>query len=210
MKSVRVNLIKRSEVRYQGAVSPKFLTITLGSAVAAVLLLLMVVRTVQYAYRKRQLVDARVLWAQMEPRFKQLNQPRNEVGAQKKLVDELGDWREKAARWSEFMLILQRSVPPQIQLGRMQLSRDAASDGTEVNRFSVKGWSEGADAESVVIGWRRALMNDPGYTNLFVSLELGHLRLAGSTMMGDQSRRSFELVGEGPVILASGEAGEKK
>ena len=205
MKSVRINLIKRSEVRYQGIVSPKFLVITCGSALIAALLLMIVVRGVQYTYRKKDLSDAREVWLKMEPRYKRLNDARAELAHQNKILAELKAQRVGAARWAEFMLMLQKTVPANIQLGHLYMA-----GGPQSGRLSIKGWSQGDDAEAVVIGWRKMLLGNSVYTNQFDSLDLGHLRLAGTVNEGEGVRRSFEFKGERRISSGSGGPGGQK
>ncbi|MFC1467381.1 hypothetical protein ACFLQY_01625 [Verrucomicrobiota bacterium] len=196
MKNVRINLIKRTEVRYQGIVSPKFLVVTFGSGLLASLLFMIAIRGIQYKYRKKDIVSASERWSIVEPRYEALKGARVELVHQKKMLEGLRKRREHVSRWTDFLRTLQRTAPANIQLGRLQLSRQVKLDGAELCRLSIKGWSQGDDAESVVIGWRKELLGDPVYTSLFDTLDLGHLRLFGKLQDGGVVRRSFEFQGE--------------
>lgn len=206
MKNVRINLIKRTEVRYQGIVSPKFLVVTFGSALLAALVLLIVVRSVQYSYRKRHIEDARKTWADLEPRYKRLKEIRAELAHENAVLTELKARQARGARWSDFLLMLQRTAPENIQLGRLHLEHVSMADGSQSSGMSIRGWSQGDGAEAAVIGWRKLLLGNSVYTNQFDSLDLGHLRLAGAVSEGSGLRRSFEFVGERQV---SGSGGQK-
>lgn len=193
MKSVRINLIARSELRYQGAVSPKFLVITLGSALIAALLLLLVVRSVQYVYRNRNLTAAREVWSGMAPRYQSLQETRAALARQQSLLRALKERQEGTVRWADFLLSLQLTVPEKMSLSQLQLSVMGSGQGQQI---SIRGQSQGDDAEAVVIAWRKMLLETPDYLTHFDSLELKYLRSSGRKNEGTELRRDFELSGE--------------
>ena len=201
MKTVRINLIKRSEVRYQGIVNPKFLVIALSSAVVAAMLLVMVVRGVQFTYRKKIVRDALQHWGRIEPRYEAVKDVRKAMARQNKILDELRSRRDKAATWDDFLLMLRKTVPQNIQFNRLSVASSIATGDDAVSRFSVTGASQGESAQASVISWQKALKQGDVYGKYFDTLELGYLRLSGR---GNDavSQRSFELKGgrqgEGP------------
>lgn len=203
MKSVRINLMNRTEVRYQGTVSPKFLAIALGSTLVSVIVLLLVVQSVQYTYRKKHLANERNVWSTMEPRYRASKKARAELSYQKNVLAALEAYEVHAAKWGDFLLTLQETIPAEIQLGYLQLVNLQTVGAADPARFLIKGWSQGDDAEGVVIEWRKSLLADPVYTNQFDSLELSHLRLAGN-LKGDVVRRSFELKGTRELAVTNG------
>jgi uncharacterized DUF497 family protein len=206
MNNVRVNLIKRAEMRYQGVVNPRFLAIAAAFTLTAVLLLVISVRGVQYSYRKRLLSDARLHWEQLEPRNASVRAVRDEMARQAEIVESLNARSEWATTWVDFLMVLEKTAPENVQLHRLTLSRSAVGGEGAQSRILISGISMGGSAEVSVISWRKALMNDPVYNKYFDSLELGYLRLSGRGTNG----RDFELRGGREGSGRSDEAGGRK
>lgn len=195
MKNVRVDLIKRAEIRYQGVVSPRFLIVTMGSALIAALLLLVAVRGIQYHYRKKQIEAAQQVWLTIGPRYQALKKAREKLAHQNEILIALEERRQKALCWGDFLLMFQKSAPENIQLNQFQIFQRRERDGSAQSIFSVKGWSQGKDAEASVISWRKRLLLDPECGHYFDSLELVYLRLAGGGNESEALRRNFEFEG---------------
>jgi hypothetical protein len=206
MNNVRVNLIKRSEMRYQGVVNPKFLAIAAAFTLTAVLLLLTAVRGVQYSYRKKLLSDARQHWEQLEPRNKSAKAVSDELSRQAEMIKDLESRGEWATTWVDFLILLQKTAPESIQLNRLTLSRSAIGGAAAKSSIFITGISTGNAAEAGVISWRKTLMGDPVYNKYFDTLELGYLRLSGRGSIG----RDFELRGGREGDGLSDEKGGRK
>lgn len=126
--NLRVNLIQPTELRYQGAVSRSFLLratlITLASlaGIAAMLFILQMNATRQTLTRSRE------RWLQIEPVFKNIQAMQEELVHDRALQKELGGWSRSRLDWYLPLLEIQRLVPSNIQLIRMNVWSSLALD----------------------------------------------------------------------------------
>lgn len=208
MKNVRINLIKRNEVRYQGVVNPKFLAFALSGAIAAALLLVVVVRSVQFTYRKSIVKGAQQHWARIEPRYESAKKVSLAIKRQTKILEELRSRRDNVTTWDEFLLMLQSTVPENIQFTRLSLYSSIVKGEDALSKFSVTGVSRGEAAEGSVFLWRELLLRSDIYLEHYDSLELGYLRQSGRG--DDVAQRSFEFEGGRVGDGSSGEKGGRK
>lgn len=197
----RVNLLKKSEQRYQGAVSRRFIFVS--AVVTPILLIatLSAVKLVQFSGVQTELKESRQIWEQIEP---QLNLYEKENKGLHKNQDALAlydGWEESQVSFVKLLDDIQATVPSNIQFTRLSL-RSEMKQATYAEkgdlgldfRLVIEGVSEGARAENDVIQLRRNLVGCKQVGDIFDSLKLASLRKREN--LGGENLREFRLLGE--------------
>ncbi len=152
--SLRVNLLKPEELRYQGPVSRQFIITLVGSALALIFVLgILVTIQRQYALSKN-LSWAREEWIKVEPRYKKDQAEQQKMFDNEALLKELNLWGSTRLQWGSLLVELQAIVPPTIQLTRMAVRSEwvfkkppAAAAAAEPAPEAAKGENATATAE---------------------------------------------------------------
>jgi len=160
--SMRIDLLKNSEKRYQGPVSGRFIGfLSIFSLLATVLLIASYVLFSMYL-RKGQLEWARDSWDFLEPRYKNLIEIRKSTAEIENLLEELKGWSNSSLPASDLLSEFQLINPDTIQFLRLNLRdsirepKGAPPEGEKVAayricRLSISGLSHGNQSESAVI-----------------------------------------------------------
>ncbi len=157
--SVRVNLLKASERRYQGPVSGRFIVfLVVFTTLAATLLF--GYHLIYTGYQRRaQLERARDFWSKLEPRHEEVMAIRARSSEINKLHEELNVWERSRTDWARLLDTLQSITPATVQMTNLSASdavvdrvdSDENPDPFRILRLSVNGRSLGQTSESVVI-----------------------------------------------------------
>lgn len=200
MSHPRVNLLKKSEQRHQGAVSHRFIFSV--SIIAPILFVALFsgIKLAQYNTVKSELRSSQSEWASLEPRYQLHQEEVRSLSACRRSLELLNGWKESEVSLSRLLAEIQGGVPPTIQLQRLSIrSTPKTSVYRQVSDFeldytlSMQGLSQGERAEDAVIGLRRELMATELLGGTFKTIRLASMRkLAGGA---DRNARDFKIEG---------------
>jgi hypothetical protein len=220
--SLRINLLKENEYRYQGPVSLRF-TILVSSALVGLILLVVLGLAAQRSMAlRRNLRDARAEWTRIEPQFNKVSDLQKSLGANDALIGELALWSKTRPSWSKLLPALQQVVPESVQFTRLNARSEwqflkppapPAGSGAEAGAkskaqatelpniparkafVSVEGRARGDLADETVVQLVRTWREADEYRPLFESVKLQRL-LRENVQGKEQPDRLFEIQGE--------------
>ena len=200
MKYPRVNLLKKSEQRYQGAVSRRFMLVSSVITPIILIAILSGVKLIQFAGVQSDLESSRKIWGDLKPRLALHQDEQRCLNGNQKILELIGGWRSTQVSQFGLMSEIQAAVPANIQLNRLSIrSEPSTSVYREVEEFkfqyklSLQGVSQGDQAEGTVIGFRKALLKTELMRATFDSVKLASMRKqAGGE---GQNLREFMLEG---------------
>lgn len=211
--SLRVNLLKEAEYRYQGPVSLRFAILISGSLVAAILLLVGVVAVQRYFSLRNSLRLAQKEWENIEDRYTDITEKQKELNGNQALLTELGKWARNRPVWGSILPEFQRMVPETVQLTRLGVRSDwiflkapapVVKEGEEqkeqpmipARKFSLmtEGLAQGELADETVVQFVRTMRENAVFTPYFESIKLQ--RLQRDSSQAGRENRQFEIQGE--------------
>lgn len=208
MKSPRVNLLKKNEQRYQGAVSRRFIMVSLVITPIVLVAVLSTVKLVQYTGIQAQLKASRAIWVDLEPRVELYKSEQSGLTANRKIMDVLDSWKRAQGSFALLLDEIRDDVPENIQISHLSIRGTLASslyaepEDAAINySMSIEGVSQGDLAEKQVIRLQKDLLDSKHVSSAFATLKLASMRK--NSRRGDVKIREFRLEGENP------EGGEK-
>jgi len=208
MNHPRVNLLKKSEQRYQGAVSHRFILVAAVVAPILLVAILSGVKLVQYATVQSDLQAGKAVWSSLEPRYQLHQKELRSLNACRTSLDLLHGWMGSQIALSQLLLEIQEEVPPTIQLQRLSVRSDPQTatyvrveDFVLDYKLMLQGVSQGERAEDAVMGLRKDLMATDLMGSVFKSVKLASMRKRAGK--DEQNARDFRIEGfskegEGP------------
>ena len=214
--SLRVNLMRESEYRYQGPVSRKFVLRASIITAATAVFLLLTVSVHQQISLSRNLKTTREDWQSIEKRFKEATVLRDKLTAHQTILNELGKWEKSRPNWTRALENLQGIVPSTIQLtklsvrGEWQFIQPPArppkeGDTTEQKpppmvparriTLNLEGKASGELADETVIQFVKTIRESAELNPMLESVKLQRL-LREASMVDVQADRVFEIQGE--------------
>ncbi|MEN7972990.1 MAG: hypothetical protein ABFR47_04055 [Verrucomicrobiota bacterium] len=199
MSFPRVNLLKRSERRYQGVVSRKFMQV--GIVVSSILFLSLFVglRLVQYAGLQSNLRGSRIVWESLEPRLAVAKEQQRVLATNRQVLELLDAWRKSQVPMEGLLLDIQEAIPENVQLMRISLRSNAknsiARNADELKlgySLTLQGVSQGEQAENAVINLRKGLQERDHLSTFFDSLKLVSMRKRQGRSGENMREFSFE------------------
>jgi Tfp pilus assembly protein PilN len=201
MNYPRVNLLKKSEQRYQGKVSRKFILIAGVGAFVLTVLLIVGLFLVHKASLRNELNSTRVLWAQMEPRMKEHARDNKELATVTQILDLFHGWEGSRAPFVKLLNDVQSVVPETVQFTRMSVQTGAVkpiyktSEELQLDyNLIIEGVAIGSQAEKQVILLQKGLLACEQIGNTFGALKLASLK--PHTSEAGENSCDFRLVGE--------------
>ena len=194
-----VNFLKRSEQRYQGAISlPLFAALSTAIPLAFVVLVFLAEAGHCQAI-KHKITKTNNALTKLKPQFKAFQQQQNLLKRQEAGFDLVDVWINKQLSAEELLKELKSTVPENIQLTSVSLAGKMekklfknAKDTIPSYRFTIQGVSEGKQPEGSVIELRKNLISLPLTSQQFPSIKLETMR----KKMGEKgSIREFKIVG---------------
>lgn len=202
--SMRIDLLKNSEKRYQGPVSGRFIGfLSIFSVLATVLLIASYALFAMYL-RKGQLEWARDSWEFLEPRYKNLIEVRNSTAEIENLLEELKGWSKSSLPTSGLLNEFQLRNPDNIQFLRLNLRdnmrepKEAPAEGEKIAayrvcRLGINGLSHGDQSESAVIDLIADLRRIGDTNSFFSTVTLNAMQKEDMSA----TTRSFSISAEG-------------
>lgn len=200
MNYPKVNLLKKNERRYQGAVSHRFLTISLVVTPILLIAVLSGVKLIQYTGVQSTLRGSRSLWADLEPKLKQYKKENKGLAANRQAIELFEGWDASRGSFVKLLTDVQGAVPENIQFTRLSVRAESGpsvyseAEEMELNyALVIEGVAEGARAENHVIALRRDLLACEQIGSTFDSMKLASLRKRDKK--GGGEAQVFRLVG---------------
>jgi hypothetical protein len=202
MKYPRVNLLKKSEQRYQGAVSRRFLLVSIVVTPILFITIFSGVKLIQYTSVQSNLKLSREVWSRLSPRLDLYKEEQRSLSANKQAMELIAGWRGTQVAHSILLTEIQGTIPSGVQLTRLAIRSELKTsvyrnpeDFPLDYRLTIQGVAEGARAEDAVIGLRKGLLKPEYMGSTFESIKLSSMRKR--TGKGGQSMREFRLEGSG-------------
>jgi len=200
MNYPRVNLLKKSEQRHQGAVSRRFVLVSIVATPILLIAVLSGIKLVQYAGVQSELKASREIWKTLEPKLALFNEEKKGLADQRQLLALFEAWRASQLPVIELMGGIQDSVPDNIQFTRLSLRSDlkrsvfrTAGDMALNYTLSIEGLSQGDRAESDVIRLQRDLLSCEVVESTFDTIKLSAMRKRQNVQ--ELTMREFRLEG---------------
>lgn len=200
MKYPRVNLLKRAEQRYQGAVSHRFMLVILAVAPILFIALFSGIKLIQSAGVESDLSSSQEIWKNLEPRLLLHQDEQRAWGIARQSMVLVDGWTGSQVSFFAMLSEIQGEVPQNIQLTRLAIRSESqtsvfakAADFSLDYKLVIQGLSEGERAEDSVFGFHKDLMATELVGSTFDSVKLASMRKQGGK--DGQSMRGFTLEG---------------
>lgn len=203
MSCPRVNLLKKSEQRYQGAVSLRFMYVAIVVTPILFIAIISGVKLVQYSSVQADLKVSRAIWQEVEPQLKLFKEERHSLETNRQALELLGGWTNSQISFVRLLTDMQDTVPQNIQFTRLSIrSKDAVSVHASAEELElrykllIEGLSQGRLAEDEVIQLRKDLLGSQAIAATFDAINLASMR----KRVGAQgiNMREFKLEGTAP------------
>ena len=200
MNYPRVNLLKKSEQRYQGVVGRRFVWVSLVVTPILFITLLSGIKLVQYASAQSSLKSNREIWKNLEPRLERYKEERSSLAVNQQAMELIQSWKGTQVAVSGLLTEIQASVPANVQLTRLSIQHELGktvyakpTDFSHEYSFTVQGTAQGERAEDVVIALLKDLLKTEHMGDTFKSIKLGSMRKR--TGKDGHAMQEFRLVG---------------
>jgi hypothetical protein len=203
MNSTRVNLLKKSEQRYQGAVSRRFTFISIVVTPILFIAILSGVKLIQFGGIQSNLKSSREIWEDLKPRLALYKEEQRGLNRNTDALELIAGWRSTLISQNGLISEIQGVVPENIQLTRLSIrstpDRSVYMEPEEFQlkyKLSVQGVAEGNRAENSVIDLRKRLLETELMNTTFESMKLASMRKRSGK--NGQNTREFLLEGFSP------------
>jgi len=183
MNYPRVNLLKKSEERYQGAVSRRFMLVSIVVTPILFIAILSGGKLIQYGGVQADLGASREIWKTLEPRLAVARDQQRGLKANRQAIELINGWQGSQVSMEGLLLDIQKTIPENVQLTRISIRgevnasvyRDVDELGLDYS-LALQGMSQGAQAEDAVIHLRKDLLTREHLSATFDSLKLISMR----------------------------------
>lgn len=183
MNTQRVNLLKKSEQRYQGVVSRRFILVSLVATPILLIAVMSGIKLMQYTGVQSELKAGREIWKALEPKLALFNEERKGLANHRQLLALFDGWKDSQAPMILLLEGIQDSVPDNIQFTRMSLRSDlvrstygTVEDMTLNYKLVIEGLAQGEMAEADVIQLQSELLACEVVESTFDSINLTAMR----------------------------------
>ena len=202
MSYPRVNLLKKSERRYQGAVSRRFMLVSIVVTPILFIALLSGVKLIQYGGVQADLKASREIWKTLEPKLAVALDQQRGLKTNRQALSLINGWKDSQVSMEGLLLDIQEVIPENVRLTRVairsevkaSLYRDAEELGLDY-RLALQGVSQGEQAEDTVINLRRDLLKKEHLSAIFDSVKLISMRKRSGADGENMREFSFEGLG---------------
>jgi hypothetical protein len=183
MNYQRVNLLKKSEQRYQGIVSRRFILVSIVATPLMLIAILSGIKLIQYTGVQSELKASREIWKTLEPKLALFNEKKKGLADNRQILSLFDGWQASQAPIIDLLGGIQDSVPDNLQFTRLSLRSDLIRSSYESNddmalkyKLVIEGLSKGNMAESDVIQLQRDLLTCEVVESTFDSIKLTAMR----------------------------------
>jgi hypothetical protein len=200
MNYPRVNLLRKNEQRYQGAVSRRFILV---SAVVTPILMIAVlsgIKLVQYNGVQADLERSQEIWKSLEPKLDLYTEESRSLRTNKKVIELLEGWRGSRLSFADMLDEIQEVVPENIQFTRFLMKSNIAGDSyqtpdamKQIFTLQIDGSALGERAEESVWRFHKDLLVIKKIEEMFETVELADIRKRSSS--DGKSISEFRILG---------------
>ena len=201
MYTGRVNLLRKNELRYQGAVSRRFIMVSMVVAPILLIAVLSGIKMLQYSGVQADLKASREIWKELEPRLSLYMEERRGLATNQQVIDFFDGWKQSKASFVQLLDGVQDTMPANIQLVRLSVRTPLKTDSYATPKeleldynLTIEGLSEGGSAETAVIQLRKDLEESPRMSQAFDAIKLVSMRKRDG--VANVNLREFRLEGE--------------
>lgn len=168
--SLQVNLLKKTERRYQGIVSMKVILLGSGSLFAAITILAYLLAVISKMTLNSELDHARNEWARLEPSVVALRATQAAIESNNKTLSAIERW-SKDIQPSMYSILraVQKNVPAQMALYHFSASME--QDGEDHADYVLR-MSGTANGELTAVAAKRQLSDDAKLSGFYGEIKL--------------------------------------
>lgn len=210
--SLRVDLMLPEELRYQGAVSKRFIAASGGVIVFCVLLLWVATSWIQRSSLNNEVAQLEAEWGNLEPRYNVAKTKLADHTLIQSFDNELKQWNTTRVEWAPLFDELNTMVPESIQLTRLNFRSEwsiitqpappqddpdkppkPAPPGVPARRvyLTLSGRAAGDAGSDDAVRMVQAIKNSGGYSAVFETIKLQSL--LRDAQQGDAADRTFSI-----------------
>lgn len=153
--SLQVNLLKKTERRYQGIVSMKVMALGSVSLLAGITILVFSMAGISKMTLKSNLDRARREWGRLNPQAAVVRSLQTASAANRKVLSDLGSWaKDDQPAMFDILYALQSNIPAQMALENFYAGLEQASDTEAYYTLRFSGRAQG---ELTAVDARRRL-----------------------------------------------------
>ena len=200
MKYPYVNLLNKSEKRYQGLVDRRFLLFCFVVAPVICGAMFSGIKWLQYSGLKGDLKYSQSSWESLEPKLGLYQSEKKVFDTNARAEELIHAWDSAQVPMSKLLVELQGLVPDNVQLSRLVVRSDPGSSVYENSEdfklqysISIQGSAEGDRAEGTVIQLRKSLLKPEVMGATFKSSNLKSMKAVQSK--DGKAMRKFILEG---------------
>ncbi len=201
MSYPRINLLKKSEQRYQGVVSRRFTVVTAMVTPILFVALFCGIKLLQYHNVHSEMVVCRDLWTDYEPRLASYKKEKRFLKSNHQILTLFKGWEDSQLPLVSLLNEIQDIVPGNIQFTRLSLRGDVSPKIYETAEnmqmdyaMQIDGVSQGDRAEDEIWQMHRDLLANGVVDSIFDSVELEGMRKRQRA--GEDNLREFRIVGK--------------
>jgi len=168
-----VNLLKKSEQRYQGSVSKK-MVISLVTLVPVLFLLLFLgIEWLQYNAASDSLAENKTRWTRLQPKLKIYEKEKARLDKNNQILKLINEWKKIVIPMSEVLSELQDSVPADIQLSELSITAQTKTTvfnekSKEINyTLLLKGIAVGDQGKDSIVSFRKKFLEPKQIGSIF-------------------------------------------
>ncbi len=202
MSYPRVNLLKKSERRYQGAVSRRFMLVSIVVTPILFIALLSGVKLIQYGGVQADLKASREIWKTLEPKLAVALDRQRGLKTNRQALSLINGWKDSQVSMEGLLLDVQEVIPENVRLMRVSIRSEVTAslyrDADELDldyRLALQGVSQGEQAEDTVMNLRRDLLKKEHLSAIFDSVKLISMRKRSGADGENMREFSFEGLG---------------
>lgn len=193
---MRVNLLKKSEVRYQGAVSRRFIWTTSIGTVLGLALLAGVIMSMAWQSRRTTIRNLDNLMTRYEPQVKRIRELEKVLKHNKAIRDVIEAWQRNRIVWSRVTQDLQYQVPDSVQLRGLNIQVTDHDEGRQRVRMTLDALARHEQPEDVAVRFQRSLVEIGSLKSCFTSIRLVSFNRRPRAGTGPELA-TFSVVGTG-------------
>jgi hypothetical protein len=169
--SLQVNLLKKTERRFQGIVSMKVMVLGSAGVLVGITVLVLSLAGISKVTLNANLERARREWERLEPQAAVVRKDQTATAANRKTLAELESWAQGDLSMFSVLRAVQSRIPPQMTLENLYSGLEQASDTEPV--YSTLRLSGRAQGEMTAVDTKRQLNADAQVRGFCGEVKLG-------------------------------------
>lgn len=201
---MRVNLLRKSELRYQGAVTKRFMVVAPLLTIGLTLVIIIPIYLMNMASSKSQYNQLTEEVARLQKRADIVLEHEKQIKANRDVLNRLDQWKNQNMDVAAMLLRMQRLTPETIQFLNLAYSvlpeqPDANPSQNWLVTLQLTGHVTAAVPEEIVLRYLNRLSQDKSLSAFFDNMNLvSYTRLASTNHV---ELADFHITGKGKLAL---------